>query len=426
VTRARSWETVRGWLCDLAAEMQAGLRDGSLPALEFDRVWIGSDTRARLLDWPAPDDRPDPARSPATKHAVDLRQTERFLYGVAVSALEGRVLADADSHVRAPRVPLPLQATECLARLGEQLFGTPEDMLAALVSAARGPAAISRTKRIVHLSLCGVPTVIILVVGLLSVYNMDIGVTSAHPRVRSVSADGAADRAGIEVDDVIVAVDGEPITFLSDLQNATNHPNRSLTLSIVRHGQPLIVRATPRTGSDRANIGIEAADETPELSLSVAWRNFWLHTMAGLMVAAIVGLFSALVSRGGIALRLIGAAVVTRNGASASGARSRLRAAFSWAPVLAASAALFAGHSPLLTLTPPASQFYAVRVLQFLPVFFPSEPAIVVTRMAIITVALAVFAIGVIAAVIEPERGLQDRLAGTWLVPRQCLCHLIR
>jgi hypothetical protein len=291
-------------------------------------------------------------------------------------------------------------------------------MLAALMFAARGPAAISRTKRLVHLSLCGVPTVLILVIGLLSVYNMEIGVTSAHPHVRSVSADGPADRAGIEVDDVIVAVDGEPITFMSDLKEATNHPNRLITLSIVRHGQPLTVRATPRPGPGRAMIGVEAADETPELTLSVAWRNFWLQTMAGLIVAAIVGLFSALVSRGGIALRLIGAAVVTRNGAPASGARARLRAALSWAPVFAASAALFAGHSPLLTLTPPASQFYAVRVLQFFPVFFPSEPTIVVTRVAIVTVALAVFALGVIAAAIEPERGLQDRLAGTWLVPR--------
>jgi len=39
-------------------------------------------------------------------------------------------------------------------------------------------------------------------------------------------------------------------------------------------------------------------------------------------------------------------------------------------------------------------------------------------RLAIITVALAVFALGVIAALIRPERGLQDRLACTWLVPR--------
>ena len=41
-----------------------------------------------------------------------------------------------------------------------------------------------------------------------------------------------------------------------------------------------------------------------------------------------------------------------------------------------------------------------------------------VGRIAIVTVALAVFALGLIVAVITPERGLQDRLAGTWLVPR--------
>jgi hypothetical protein len=385
--------------------MQAGLRDGSLPTLEVDRIWIGSDTRARLLDWPAPGHRPDRVPSPAPTQAVDLRQAEHFLYGVAVSALEG------------PRVPLPVQATECLARLGQQQFNTPEDMLAALMSAARGPAAISRTKRVVHLSLCGVPTLLILVVGLLSVYNMMIGVTSAHPHVSSVSADGAADRAGIEADDVIVAVDGEPIAFASELKDAINHPNRLITVSIVRHGQPLMMRARPQSGSGRALIGVLVEDDTPELTLSVVWRNLSLHTMAGLMVAAIVGLFSALVSRGGIALRLIGAAVVTRNGLPAAGARARLRAALSWAPVLAAAAALFAGHSPLLTLTPPASQFYAVRVVQFLPVFFPSAPSLVITRVAIITVALGVFAIGVIAAVVDPERGLQDRLAGTWLEP---------
>jgi hypothetical protein len=50
--------------------------------------------------------------------------------------------------------------------------------------------------------------------------------------------------------------------------------------------------------------------------------------------------------------------------------------------------------------------------------FFPNEPSIFFVRVAIITVALAVFAFGAISAIIRPERGLQDRLAGTWLVPR--------
>ena len=171
LTRAQSWGTVRGWLCDLAEEVHAGLRDGSLPVIEFDRVWIGDDGRARLLDWPVPSDRPDSAGSPPPKQAVDLPQAERFLYRVAVSALDGHVLADTHPHVRTPRVPLPMSATDCLAKLGEQRFATSEEMLTALTSAARGPAAVSRTKRAAHLSLCAIPTILMLVLGLFSVYQ---------------------------------------------------------------------------------------------------------------------------------------------------------------------------------------------------------------------------------------------------------------
>ena len=48
----------------------------------------------------------------------------------------------------------------------------------------------------------------------------------------------------------------------------------------------------------------------------------------------------------------------------------------------------------------------------------PSEPSILFVRLAIITVALVVFALGAMFSLFTPERGLQDRLAGTWLVPR--------
>jgi len=46
--------------------------------------------------------------------------------------------------------------------------------------------------------------------------------------------------------------------------------------------------------------------------------------------------------------------------------------------------------------------------------------------VSIIAVALVVFAVGAMSAVIKPERGLQDRLAGTWLVPREILLSLQR
>ena len=110
-------------------------------------------------------------------------------------------------------------------------------------------------------------------------------------------------------------------------------------------------------------------------------------------------------------------AVVTRNGTLASGSRTRLRAVLSWLPVLAASAAAFAGQSPLLTLTPQAAQFLVISPMG-LPIFFPNEPSIPLIRLANHHGGSGVFALAAIFALIRPERGLQDRLAGTWLVPR--------
>ena len=232
----------------------------------------------------------------------------------------------------------------------------------------------------------------------------------------------------MHVNDVVVEVDGESITFGPQLRNAIiRHPDQPITLSILRDGQPLRIRATPartRTGSP-ALLGIFFSNEEgPDMSPKVAWRYLWLHAIVGLMLAGTFGLLSAFGVGGGITLRVMSIAVVTGNGALASAARARWRAVVSWLPVLAASAAAFAGHSPLLTLTPQAAPFFAI--VPGLPpvflnppaVFFPDEPSILVVRVAIIAVALGVYALAAIAAVIRPERGLQDRVAGTWLVPR--------
>ena len=149
----------------------------------------------------------------------------------------------------------------------------------------------------------------------------------------------------------------------------------------------------------------------------VFWRYVWLHAIIGLMVAGTVGLISALAGRGGIALRLMNIAIVTKRGTVASGKRARLRSALSWLPVLAAAAATFAGHSPLMTLSQQGTS-RGLAVMFLPPIFFQNEPSILFVRVAIITVAVAVLALGAISTVIRPERGLQDCLAGTWLVPR--------
>jgi hypothetical protein len=83
-----------------------------------------------------------------------------------------------------------------------------------------------------------------------------------------------------------------------------------------------MIHTTPARRGNEGWLGIFIADEAPKLNLKVAWRYLWLHTIAGLMVAATLGLLSALAVSGGIALRLMRIAVVSGNGTLATGSRA--------------------------------------------------------------------------------------------------------
>jgi hypothetical protein len=51
---ATPWSTLKSWLLDLSGELVAADRDGSMPVLQLDRLWIRDDDRLVLLDFPAP------------------------------------------------------------------------------------------------------------------------------------------------------------------------------------------------------------------------------------------------------------------------------------------------------------------------------------------------------------------------------------
>ena len=115
------WREVRYWLHDLATEISAAEKDGTLPELAFDRVWITGEGRAKLLDFPAP----GPAgksegRNPkAESEPGSPPQTPQgFLAGVAAAALEGTGAASAKAAGDVA-VPLPLHARTFLKSLSQ-------------------------------------------------------------------------------------------------------------------------------------------------------------------------------------------------------------------------------------------------------------------------------------------------------------------
>jgi len=92
----------------------------------------------------------------------------------------------------------------------------------------------------------------------------DIGVLpDVHPFVRSVQLGGAAEKAGMKTGDVVLAVDGQPVTFNYHLKEAiAKHPDEPITLTILRDGQRLTIHATPARNGNEGLLGIGIGDET--------------------------------------------------------------------------------------------------------------------------------------------------------------------
>jgi regulator of sigma E protease len=81
--------------------------------------------------------------------------------------------------------------------------------------------------------------------------------------VGSVSPGEAAEKAGIKTGDVVLAVDGQPITFREQLRAAiAKHPEQQITLSILRDGVTQTIAATPAKRGAQGLLGIMIADDT--------------------------------------------------------------------------------------------------------------------------------------------------------------------
>ena len=128
------------------------------------------------------------------------------------------------------------------------------------------------------------------------------------------------------------------------------------------------------------------------------WKTAWAVFSVVFQTTAVIGIGMAWLFRGGLFLRTFGVEVVTRIGAPASRLRTLWRGLLAWSPVIIAFV--------LLVPNPFSAEWY-LRIRDAREVAF-----------VIGVCAAAIFVVGAVWAVMYPERGLQDRVAGTHLVPR--------
>jgi uncharacterized RDD family membrane protein YckC len=120
--------------------------------------------------------------------------------------------------------------------------------------------------------------------------------------------------------------------------------------------------------------------------------------LAGTAVLALLfSIVSSLAVPGGAATRMIGLAVVTRDGNEIGRGRALARTLIAWLPILA-----------WLVILPGLASLAA------------SKRNVPLTPIALLTIALPLGAMiaGVVWTIAAADRGLHDRIARTWVVPR--------
>ena len=402
----QSWRRVRFWLYDLAREIAAAEKDGTLPAvLALDRVWITGDGRAKLLDFPAPslasEDSGHPAGdAPAGSPAPEAGRWRQFLSDVAVAALEGR----PDVAVKTAKevaVPLPLHARKVLQDLPQ--LADAGAVAGGLQPLLRRIASISRWRRAAVVAGC---IALPLLTCLFMIFSRAM-IDQSYPGLMELSmlvrlrqsnvwigegANGAKvfqhDNKAIRDRQLAIFIAGHYRALVTD-EASWNSP---IVLSMFqgddrRFAQQSVAEHPAPTEAEIADADAALKPFTRVFEMPPP-QFFFLLTLG--IYVCLPALIAAVLFRGGLMLRMAGVTFVRRDGRRASRWSVLCRTVVAWSPLLLLLVGIAIPQEALKSL--PLGPLSGVYLALY-------------GGLAILSVAL-------------PERGLPDRLARTWPVPR--------
>jgi hypothetical protein len=375
----RSWADVRRWLADLAREL-AAQQPGDQPPLDLDRVWILDSGRAKLLDDPTADAAPPAGRLTAALALL-----------IAVARL-GRASG---------RQPWPVAASRFVSGLVQALPASLTGVAQAADALLQGRAAVTRGWRIVSLAaLIACPMLMGGVVGgMMLMLSRQVRDVPVETRVavhalreldRRSSPDDLrpADRDALEI--VLASryrsVLADQSLYAPERFLLLNPAHKTLADRILR--RPVDTHAVDAAAARPAvrNVLQDGARSDPPPVAGIVL----MLVYATLTATALLALVAALATRG-VMLRLLGFEIVTADGRLARRWRVLARAAIAWSPLLL----------PIVA-----------------SIVFGGAGTSAAHVNAVFATALAIQGAGAIVAIAQPSRGLQDRVAGTWIVPR--------
>jgi uncharacterized RDD family membrane protein YckC len=399
VDRPQPWDRVRFWLHDLAEELGVAEKDGSLPpVLALDRVWITREGRAKLLDFPAPGVADDTvnAVNVLSPPAAAASQARRFLDQVAAIALGGWAARNQPAATVAALIPL--HARRFLETL--PALANADNIAGAIRPLLRRVAEVTRLRRALIVAGCVAFPLVTSLAGLLGISMMQ----SWHQKNPDLMALTQVLNTWRATKMPWVPKDQLPSDRLIGIYIAahfggviTNEPVWSGTLArmmIQPDARVFAERSLEQYSGPKADELKEAEKRLGPLVKQAGMGNLppvtllspFILWFALLFYVGIPAVIATLLFRGGLVLLALGVTYVRRDGCRASRGRVLWRSVVAWSPMV--GAVMICGAAM-------AAKSVALALLS------------------------VVLVIGVTAwSLLLPGRGLQDRLAGTWPVPR--------
>ncbi|MCX5682717.1 MAG: RDD family protein, partial [Planctomycetota bacterium] len=416
IARPQPWRSVRYWLMDLAEELAVGLKDGTVPAaLALDRVWITAGGRAKLLDFAAPGAGGAPAASQKPVAAApDFQVARAFLNQVAVAALEGRIVDAEAARDKTPAAPVPLHARKFLVAL--PMFESIEPLASGLKPLLQKVASVTPRRRLGLVVICAAIPILMAVVGLISQLAMRHWMES-RPDIMPLQmclfqistlenqSDGKDHSQELQAMEIYIAdrfgkAILDPATWTGPMAMMIPPDKREKAKQIVaKYPNPSekeIAEALALVQPFIGGIdGFAGSVGNAPLSMAAMQAGF------GMVPLAFGGIFCAFAFRSGLAMLLFGVVAVKRDGSRAGRLRVLWRAIVTWSPYAI-------GFIGLIFITIGGKMFAD----------HDSAEGFTLVLGIASGIAIGLFAVLAVASALLPERGLQDRLAGTWLVPR--------
>lgn len=426
------WSDVRRWLMDLAEEIRVGLPED--PAGEVfapERVWITELGGVMILDF-APPEVTDPARDAAQRplQTDECVLVRGFLTRVARRALFGAA-EPAGDPLAPPAMPLPLSASRFLTRLASGHFESGSAVLEDLHVDGHRLDSIGRRRRVVQFAVAPLLLIGLLMLDYAATGEGEKAVEREHPGYQQALAcldelralEWRRDREGADERrrDLMILLAGPLRSVIADTA-ATGlvAPGRREPIYKPRHRDQIrkAIKECPQaTAEDVAAAQARIGTEFDQAGLRMRARNKLGLALKRVLyyplVAAPLAVIFGVALRGGLLMSLLQIAVVNRRGRVASRWRILARSCVTWSPFLLPWLMALGGLGDILATALPGERIWAGG---------RAMGGVGYNAMQIIAqlwgLPVVLFVPGAIYAIVRPNRGIQDRLTGTYLVPR--------